>query len=43
LTVRNKKIMGRFKSGWLSTIFVWLTFIGMFVSAIALFFTFGKS
>jgi NRAMP (natural resistance-associated macrophage protein)-like metal ion transporter len=43
LTVRNKKIMGRFKSGWLSTIFVWLTFLGMFVSAFALFFTFGKS
>ncbi len=43
MTVRNKKIMGRYKSGWLSTIFVWITFIGMFVAAIALFFTVGKS
>lgn len=43
MTVRNKKIMGRFKSGWLSTIFVWITFFGMFVSAIALFFSLGKS
>jgi Mn2+/Fe2+ NRAMP family transporter len=42
LTVRNKKIMGRFKSGWLSTFFVWLTFLGMFVAAAALFFTSGK-
>lgn len=29
----DKKIMGKYRSGLLSRIFIWLTFIGMFVSA----------
>jgi len=39
----NKKIMGEFKSGFLSNIFVWFTFIAMGAAAIAMFFTFGKN
>jgi len=35
----NEKIMGEYKSGILSNIFVWLTFIAMGATAIALFFT----
>lgn len=38
----NPKIMGEYKSGILSNIFIWLTFIGMGAAAIAMFFTFGK-
>lgn len=39
----NQKIMGEYKSGVLSNIFVWLTFAAMGVAAIAMFATFGKS
>lgn len=39
----NSKIMGEYKSGWLSNIFVWLTFIAMTVSAIAMFITLRKA
>ncbi len=38
----NEKIMGEHKSGLLSNIFVWTTFLGMGAAAIALFFTIGK-
>jgi NRAMP (natural resistance-associated macrophage protein)-like metal ion transporter len=38
----NPKIMGEFKSGKLSNIFVWLTFAAMGTAAIALFLSFGK-
>jgi Mn2+/Fe2+ NRAMP family transporter len=43
LIARNEKIMGHYKSGWLSTIFVGMTFIGMAVAAVAMFFTFVRS
>jgi NRAMP (natural resistance-associated macrophage protein)-like metal ion transporter len=39
---RNEKIMGEHKSGILSNIFVWGTFIIMGISAIAMFFTLGS-
>ena len=42
LIAKNKKIMGKYKSGMLSNTFVWLTFGGMFISAITMFFTFFK-
>lgn len=32
----NREIMGEFTSGWLSNIFVWLTFAGMLAAAVAL-------
>jgi NRAMP (natural resistance-associated macrophage protein)-like metal ion transporter len=32
----NREIMGEFTSGWLSNIFVWLTFAGMAAAAVAL-------
>jgi NRAMP (natural resistance-associated macrophage protein)-like metal ion transporter len=35
----SKKIMGKYKSGWLSNTFVWLTFAAMGAAAIALFAT----
>ena len=35
----NKKIMGEYKSGWLSNIFVWATFVLMAAAAIAMFAT----
>ena len=38
----NEKIMGKYKSGYLSKALVWLTFIGMGLSAIAMFVTLGK-
>ncbi len=34
----NEKIMGQYKSGLLSKIFIWLTFIGMSLAAIAMIF-----
>ena len=40
LIANNKKIMGKYKSGWLSNIFIWLTFIGMATASIAMFATF---
>ena len=42
LVARNEKIMGKNKSGKLSSIFVWLTFIGMGLAAVGMFYTFGK-
>ncbi len=39
---RNEKIMGEYKSGWLSNTLVVLTFVGMGLAAVAMFFTFGK-
>jgi NRAMP (natural resistance-associated macrophage protein)-like metal ion transporter len=39
---KNDKIMGTYKSGWLSRTVVWITFIGMGVAAVAMFFTLGK-
>lgn len=38
----SKKIMGEYKSGWLSKILVWTTFLIMFASAIAMFITLGQ-
>jgi NRAMP (natural resistance-associated macrophage protein)-like metal ion transporter len=35
----SKKIMGEYKSGWLSSSFVWLTFIAMGAAAVAMFAT----
>lgn len=40
---KNEKIMGKNKSGPLSRMLVSITFIGMTVAAIAMFFTFAKS
>lgn len=39
---RNPKIMGEYRSGWLSNTVVWITFIVMFASAIAMFYTLGQ-
>ena len=36
---RNKKIMGEYRSGWLSNTVVWITFMVMLASAIAMFYT----
>ena len=38
----SEKIMGEFKSGWLSKALLWFTFIFMGAAAVALFFTIGK-
>jgi NRAMP (natural resistance-associated macrophage protein)-like metal ion transporter len=35
----NEKIMGEFKSGWLSKTILWITFIAMGAAAIAMFYT----
>jgi NRAMP (natural resistance-associated macrophage protein)-like metal ion transporter len=35
----SEKIMGKFKSGWLSTSILWVTFIAMGAAAIAMFYT----
>ncbi len=40
---QNEKIMGEYKSGWISKTLLWLTFIGMGAAAIAMFLTFGRS
>lgn len=42
LIAKNEKIMGTYKSGLLSNIFLWLTFLGMGAAAVAMFLTFGK-
>jgi NRAMP (natural resistance-associated macrophage protein)-like metal ion transporter len=39
---RNEKILGQFCGGWLSNIFIWLTFIVMFGSALGLFYTLAQ-
>ena len=36
---RSKKIMGEYRSGWLSNSVVWITFLVMFASAVAMFYT----
>jgi len=36
---RNPKIMGEYRSGWLSNTVVWITFVVMLASAIAMFYT----
>ncbi len=33
----DRSVMGEFKSGWLSNVFVWLTFVGMAAAAIGMF------
>eukprot|EP01037_Dinobryon_pediforme_P003811 gene3811-3859_t len=35
----SEKIMGKFKSGWLSTSILWVTFIAMGAAAVAMFYT----
>ncbi len=35
----NEKVMGEFKSGWLSKTILWITFIAMAAAAIAMFYT----
>jgi Mn2+/Fe2+ NRAMP family transporter len=40
---KNDKIMGDYKSGWLSKTVICITLIGMTVAAIAMFFTLGKN
>ena len=39
---RNSEIMGEYRSGWLSNTVVWITFIIMFLSAVAMFYTLAK-
>ena len=38
----SQKIMGRFKSAWLSQSILWITFVAMAAAAIAMFFTISK-
>src|SRR6266487_4704756 len=42
LIARNQAIMGRYKSGWLSNLIVWFTFLGMGAAAVGLFATLGN-
>lgn len=39
LIAKNKRIMGQYRSGWLSELLVWLAFLGMGMAAIAMFVT----
>jgi Mn2+/Fe2+ NRAMP family transporter len=39
---RNKKIMGEYRSGWLSNTVVWITFAIMLASAVAMFYTLAR-
>ncbi len=39
---RNKKIMGEYRSGWLSNTVVWITFLVMLASAVAMFYTLAQ-
>jgi NRAMP (natural resistance-associated macrophage protein)-like metal ion transporter len=39
---RNQKIMGDYRSGWLSNIVVWITFLVMLASAAAMFYTLAR-
>jgi Mn2+/Fe2+ NRAMP family transporter len=39
LIARNKKIMGEYKSGWISSFLVWITFLGMGLAVIGMFLT----
>lgn len=36
---RNKQIMGEYRSGWLSSLIIWTTFLAMLIAAIALLYT----
>jgi NRAMP (natural resistance-associated macrophage protein)-like metal ion transporter len=40
LIARNATIMGKYKSGWISNLLVWLTFLGMGAAAVGTFATF---
>jgi NRAMP (natural resistance-associated macrophage protein)-like metal ion transporter len=40
LIARNATIMGQYKSGWLSSLLLWLTFLGMGAAAVGMFATF---
>jgi Mn2+/Fe2+ NRAMP family transporter len=42
LIAKNKKIMGEYKSGWISNILVWATFIGMGAAVVGMLITFVK-
>lgn len=42
LIARDEKIMGQYKSGWVSNFFVILTFAGMGMAALAMLYTLGK-
>jgi len=39
---RNRKIMGEYRSGWLSNTVVWVTFMVMLASAVAMFYTLAR-
>jgi NRAMP (natural resistance-associated macrophage protein)-like metal ion transporter len=39
---RNKKIMGEYRSGWLSNTVVWITFVIMLASAVAMFYSLAR-
>jgi len=39
---RNPKIMGEYRSGWLSNTVVWITFLVMLASAVAMFYTLAR-
>ena len=39
---RNRKIMGNYRSGWLSNTLVWITFLVMLASAVAMFYTLAR-
>jgi Mn2+/Fe2+ NRAMP family transporter len=39
---RNPKIMGKYRSGWLSNTVVWVTFLVMLASAVAMFYTLAR-
>ncbi len=41
LIARNATIMGKYKSGWISNLLVWLTFLGMGAAAVGTFATFA--
>jgi len=43
LTANSKKVMNEYKSGKLSNILIWSTFIGMGTAAIAMFLAFGRN
>ena len=39
---RDEKIMGEYRSGWVSNFLVWSTFVIMLAAAVAMFFTLGR-
>jgi Mn2+/Fe2+ NRAMP family transporter len=39
---RNRKIMGEYRSGWLSNTVVWIAFLVMLASAVAMFYTLAR-